>query len=76
MSFSNILGQDKAVSLLIADLKSGRIADSYLFSGPAGIGKRLTALEFAKALNCSRQEPCDRASAREWLNNVVIRKNH
>lgn len=30
----------------------GRVASSYLFQGESGIGKRFTALNFVKALNC------------------------
>src|SRR5262245_23279359 len=52
--FEKIIGQTKAVASLSADIESGRVADSYLFSGPPGVGKRTTALEFAKALNCTR----------------------
>lgn len=52
--FEKITGQKKAVSLLSADLESGRVAESYLFAGPQGVGKRTTALEFAKAINCTR----------------------
>jgi len=52
MSFNRIVGQERAIGLLRGVLKSGRIATAYLFSGEKGIGKYLTALEFAKALNC------------------------
>ncbi|MEK7773692.1 MAG: DNA polymerase III subunit delta', partial [Deltaproteobacteria bacterium] len=31
---------------------NSRVAHSFIFSGPDGIGKRLAALEFARALNC------------------------
>ncbi len=48
-----IKGQKKAVQQLAADLESGRLAESYLFAGPEGAGKKLAALEFAKAVNCS-----------------------
>lgn len=56
MSFSQILGQERAVALLRADINSGRIAETYLFVGPEGAGKRRTALELAKALNCTGAE--------------------
>ncbi|MBI5123846.1 MAG: DNA polymerase III subunit [Candidatus Omnitrophica bacterium] len=52
MSFSDIKGQDSAVSFLKASLNSGRLAHAYIFSGPHGVGKFLTALSFAEALNC------------------------
>lgn len=52
MAFSEILGQQRPVRILQSALGSGDISHAYLFSGPEGIGKRLTALNFAKALNC------------------------
>ena len=50
----NMIGQARAVGRLAADLETGRRASSYLFTGPAGVGKRTAAVEFAKALNCQR----------------------
>ena len=50
--FSDILGQQKAVSYLQKLVQSGRVPGALLFCGPDGVGKRKTALEFAKALNC------------------------
>ncbi len=60
MSFEGILGQEKAVALLRNAFRNGRIAHGYLFIGPEGVGKRLTALNLAKALNCqSPPEPAE-----------------
>ena len=53
MSFGGILGQDSAVAQLTKALQSDRLAHAYLFHGPRGTGKKLTALEFTKALYCS-----------------------
>ena len=50
--FSDILGQEKAVNYLKKLVREERIPGALLFCGPEGIGKRKTALEFAKALNC------------------------
>ncbi len=52
MSFSDIKGQDNAIVRLKAGLENNHVASAYLFSGPEGVGKRLAALNFAKALNC------------------------
>lgn len=52
MSFKQIIGQDRAIAMLSGSIGRGRLAGSYLFCGEAGIGKRTTALNFAKALNC------------------------
>lgn len=62
MSFYAIKGQDRAVGFLRRALESGRTAHAYLFMGPEGVGKRMAAINFAKALNCqalSPDRPCD-----------------
>lgn len=48
--FSELVGQPQAVTLLTQVLTRQRIAPAYLFSGPAGVGKRLAAQRFAAAL--------------------------
>jgi DNA polymerase-3 subunit delta' len=52
VAFKDIIGQDKAVGMLAGIITRQRLASSYLFSGEAGIGKKMTAVNFAKALNC------------------------
>jgi DNA polymerase III subunit delta' len=52
MAFKNIIGQDKAVRILSKTIQRGRIPSSYLFAGESGIGKKLTAINLAKTLNC------------------------
>jgi len=52
MSLANIIGQEKAIGMLTGILERQRLANSYIFSGEPGIGKKLTALNFAKAINC------------------------
>lgn len=52
MALSEIIGQDRAVSILTRTLQRGRMSSAYLFAGESGIGKRLTALNLAKAINC------------------------
>lgn len=61
MSFQTILGQAHAVTLLRQALTSTRLGHAYLFYGPSGVGKRLAAWEFAKALACAHPTPdaCD-----------------
>lgn len=56
MSWSSIEGQATACAVLRKHLQQGRIAPAYLFIGPEGVGKRLAALEFAKAMNCENSE--------------------
>ncbi len=52
MAFREIIGQEKAISMLKGCIMKNRIPHAMLFAGDEGIGKRLTALNFAKALNC------------------------
>ena len=51
MPFSEILNQSAAVSYLQKSVL-GRVPQALLFCGPSGVGKKKTALAFAKALNC------------------------
>lgn len=53
MSLRDIRGQDRAVSFLKGSFASDRIAQAFIFHGPKGVGKCLTALNFAKAVNCA-----------------------
>ncbi|MBN1823756.1 MAG: hypothetical protein JW803_05500 [Endomicrobiales bacterium] len=53
MTFRNILNQNKAKKILSGQLRSGRIAHAYLFLGRDGVGRKKTAIELAKSLNCS-----------------------
>lgn len=51
---SEIMGQEAALKTLKAALPPGRPAHSYLFTGPDGVGKRSTALAWARALFCAK----------------------
>jgi DNA polymerase-3 subunit delta' len=62
MSFKTISDQERALTIIRGQLKTRRTAHAYLFLGPDGVGRRATALELAKALNCQENEygdPCD-----------------
>ncbi len=48
----DVLGQSTAVDLLAASLTAGRVPHAYLFTGPAGVGKRTAARAWAKILLC------------------------
>src|SRR5690349_21341897 len=50
-----IRGQERARELLTRSLASGKLPHAYLFDGPAGVGKKTTAIALAAALNCERE---------------------
>src|SRR3990172_246416 len=52
MTFHDILGHDRPVAILKRALAQDTLAHAYLFSGEAGIGKKMTALALAAALHC------------------------
>ena len=54
MPFCDLIGQARAIRFLHRALMTGRVAHAYLFTGPAGVGKRAAALAFAQALNCEQ----------------------
>lgn len=63
MALRNVTGHEKAVAILLGTLKQNRVASSYLFTGESGIGKKLTAINFAKALNCINPQDSDACDA-------------
>jgi DNA polymerase-3 subunit delta' len=54
--FSEILGQEPALTTLRQALRSGRVHHAYRFEGPPGVGKELAAFALAQALVCERAE--------------------
>lgn len=65
MAWQRTRGHDALVEGFRRAVRRGRLAHAYLFTGPAGVGKRLFALELAKALLCEKKPPdqleaCDR----------------
>ncbi len=52
-----VIGQNRAVSLLQRSLEKGLLAHAYLFVGPPHVGKMTLALNLAQALNCEATEP-------------------
>ena len=73
MSFKEIIDQEIAKKILQGAIKEKRIAHAYLFTGPAGAGKWLTALELAKAVNCLKEEfdPCGECSSCRKINRLI-----
>jgi len=59
--FSDVIGHKEVVGKLKNAIRSGRVANAYIFSGPVGVGKEFVAINFAKALNClsDGEDSCD-----------------
>lgn len=53
MPFKDILGHDKAIAILKKAILNEKVAHSFLFAGPKGVGKRFVAKSVAKSLNCT-----------------------
>ncbi len=49
-AFAGLIGQHKAIALLLAAIEQDKIAPAYLFSGSSGIGKKIAAQCFGKLL--------------------------
>jgi len=65
MGLKDIVGQEKALYILRASIAKNRIAHAYLFTGEEGIGKRLTAINFAKILNCENNRKASGVRGKE-----------
>ena len=50
--FDQLTGNERVKQLLRRMLESGRVPGALLFAGEDGVGKKLFALEIAKAINC------------------------
>jgi DNA polymerase-3 subunit delta' len=48
----DVVGQDRAISLLQRSLETGSLAHAYLLVGPVHVGKMTLALNLAQAVNC------------------------
>lgn len=57
VTFSSVVGQDSLTTTLKNAIASGKLANSYLFCGPRGVGKTTCARLFAKTINCLNPTP-------------------
>lgn len=63
MPFAEIIGHEHPIALLQASMRNGRLAHAYLFHGEARIGKWMTALRLAQALNCEEPSTLDNSDS-------------
>lgn len=66
--WDNVLGHRKAKAFLENYLHMAKRPHALLFLGDEGIGKRMLALEFARALLCEEGSGCGRCSSCRMLN--------
>jgi DNA polymerase-3 subunit delta' len=57
MSFREVVGHRRLLSLLSRAIAHDSLTPSLVLSGPEGVGKRLTAVAVAQALNCNALIP-------------------
>lgn len=71
-SFSEVIDQKYVINILINAVKSNKIANAYIFSGPKGTGKTSIAKIFANAINCQNNingDVCKKCTICECFNN-------
>src|SRR3954467_1167411 len=64
--FDDVVGQQAVTRTLKNALKSGRLAQAFVFAGPRGVGKTTTARILARALSCDKgptADPCGTCDA-------------
>ena len=55
LTFDSVVGQKALTTTLKNAISSGKLANTYLFCGPRGVGKTTCARIFAKTINCTNR---------------------
>ena len=56
VTFDSVVGQKALTTTLKNAISSGKLANTYLFCGPRGVGKTTCARIFAKTINCTNRD--------------------
>ena len=51
-TFKDVIGHEQIVTHLSTALKSKKISHAYIFNGADGVGKKMVARAYARALQC------------------------
>ena len=57
VTFDSVVGQGALTATLKNAIRQGKLANTYLFCGPRGVGKTTCARIFAKTINCTNPGP-------------------
>ena len=73
MALHDVVGHERPVRIIHRAIETGRVHHAYLFTGMEGIGKKVVAMNMAKALNCERQDgdACDQCTACQRIDKGV-----
>lgn len=76
MSLKGITGHKNSINILINAFRNQKLHHSYLFTGPEGVGKYYTAVQFAKLLICEQPivdlpESCDKCKNCNLFNKKI-----
>jgi DNA polymerase III subunit delta' len=73
-----IYGHQQQISFLQESIRQHKLANTYLFYGPRGLGKKLVAYNFAKSLFCQAEDnkPCQKCDACQQINKGVFADLH
>ncbi|MCK4745029.1 DNA polymerase III subunit gamma/tau, partial [Candidatus Parcubacteria bacterium] len=73
MNFAEVVGQEHIKQIITNEIKMGKVAHSFLFFGPRGVGKTTLARIISKSLNCEKRkdsefEPCNKCGSCKSIN--------